>query len=213
MNIDLSGKKVVILADGTFPQHSIPLSELHRADFIACCDGAADRLLAYGLGPGLIIGDFDSLKNDYRNRFPGLMVADNDQEINDLTKAVQWCKRHRASSAVILGATGKREDHTLGNISLLSDYGRLMEVKMITDTGILIPVYSDCRIDTFTGQKISIFSLDSDITVSAEGLEYPVDRLMLNSWWRASLNRASGNNVYIHVNNGRLILYLGHDTL
>lgn len=47
----------------------------------------------------------------------------------------------------ILGATGKREDHTLGNISLLFDYMRQgLDVTMQTDYGSFTPCHG--RFDT-----------------------------------------------------------------
>ena len=53
--------KTVILANGEFPTHEIPLQILNEADFIICCDGASQNLLDYGLKPNLIIGDLDSV--------------------------------------------------------------------------------------------------------------------------------------------------------
>ena len=39
-----------------------------------------------------------------------------------------------------MGATGKQEDHTLGNISLLIDYMKAgAQVTMLTDHGMFIP--------------------------------------------------------------------------
>ncbi|MDM8004372.1 MAG: hypothetical protein QUS66_15985, partial [Bacteroidota bacterium] len=53
--------KTVILANGTFPSHPVPLARLHETDMIICCDGAAGKLVAHGLEPGIIIGDLDSV--------------------------------------------------------------------------------------------------------------------------------------------------------
>ena len=47
-----------------------------------------------------------------------------DQETNDQTKAVNFLLAQGKRRIAIIGATGNREDHTLGNISLLSDYLR-----------------------------------------------------------------------------------------
>ena len=51
----------VILADGSFPVHRIPISYLREAEHIICCDGSAERLLVTGLEPEAIVGDLDSL--------------------------------------------------------------------------------------------------------------------------------------------------------
>ena len=60
-----------------------------------------------------------------------------DQEINDLTKSVRFAHTQGYREVLILGATGLREDHTLGNISLLMDYAHLFKrVEMLSDYGL-----------------------------------------------------------------------------
>ncbi|MBQ3926716.1 MAG: thiamine diphosphokinase, partial [Bacteroidaceae bacterium] len=51
----------VIVAAGDFPQHPLPLSILHDAPHIICCDGAAQTLISKGIIPHAIVGDGDSL--------------------------------------------------------------------------------------------------------------------------------------------------------
>ena len=48
MNI-FSGIIYVIVADGTFPQHEIPLGYLKNAKRIVCCDGSTESLLMNGM--------------------------------------------------------------------------------------------------------------------------------------------------------------------
>lgn len=213
MEFTLADKRVVILADGTFPVHKEPLRYLREAEYIVCCDGAAGALVGAGLEPALIIGDMDSLPEDIAVRFADRLVRDDDVERNDLTKAVEWCWRHGSSSVIIVGATGKREDHTLGNISLLADYGKMLTVKMITDSAVIIPVYENCKISTFPGQRVSVFSLDSGVPVTSSGLKYPLTGLLLQSWWTATLNASTGNSFSLNFPTARLIIYLGHNDL
>ena len=53
--------KTIILADGNFPVHRIPLGYLRDAQHIICCDGSAENLVMAGLEPEAIVGDLDSL--------------------------------------------------------------------------------------------------------------------------------------------------------
>ncbi len=71
---------------------------------------------------------------------------------------------------VIVGATGKREDHTIGNISLLAEYVREAEVIMVTDTGIFMPAMESIEISSFPGQQVSLFSIDRAIEITSSGL-------------------------------------------
>ena len=54
-------KPLVIVANGKFPDNSVPLEILNNAKYIIACDGATDKLLKNGYKPNLIIGDLDSI--------------------------------------------------------------------------------------------------------------------------------------------------------
>ena len=58
----------VILANGEYPSHEIPLQILHNANYVVCCDGGADAYIAQGCTPDVIIGDGDSLSAENRER-------------------------------------------------------------------------------------------------------------------------------------------------
>lgn len=106
------GKKhVVILADGNFPQTAYPLSLLHKADVIICCDGAIVKLLKYtNLQADYIVGDMDTLDEENKRRFKDIIHHNPDQETNDQTKAVQHLHTLGMRRIAIVGATGKREE-------------------------------------------------------------------------------------------------------
>ena len=196
-----------IVADGIFPQHEIPLNYLKNARRIVCCDGSAASLVLAGMEPEAIVGDMDSLNDDLANRFADRIFRDENQETNDLTKVVMWCRENNYKDIVIVGATGKREDHTLGNISLLAEYAKDMNVIMVTDTGILRPFLSDAEISSFLGQQVSIFSIDPETEVTSHGLRYPLTNTKITNWWFATLNEALGENFSLKFKKGRIIVY------
>lgn len=114
--------------------------------FTVCCDGAADRYLASGRVPDRIVGDGDSLSVENQKRYASIIRYNPDQETNDQTKAVNYLMEKGFRRIAIVGATGRREDHTLGNISLLMEYMRMgAEVRMYTDYGFFVPMKGDCR--------------------------------------------------------------------
>lgn len=200
--------ETVILADGSFPQHEIPLRCLREASRIICCDGAARSLLSSGLEPFAIVGDCDSLDPEIITRFADRIYKDDDQETNDLTKAVMWCHKSGFNDLIIVGATGKREDHTVGNISLLAEYIRMVKVIMITDTGIFYPLTESCRVPSVKGQQVSLFTFDPETEISATGLKYPLIRRKLTIWWEATLNEATGDNFELEFDRGVVIVYM-----
>lgn len=200
--------KIIVVADGSFPEHDIPMGYLKKASRIICCDGSAESLVTAGYTPDAIVGDMDSLPEDLKSRFADRLYPDESQDTNDLTKAVMWCSKMNYSDIVILGGTGKREDHTLGNISLLAEYAESVNIRMITDTGTFIPFLQSCNVSTFKGQQVSVFSIDPETEISSEGLKYPLARLKIKNWWVATLNEALGDNFSLEFMGGRVIVYL-----
>ena len=197
-----------IVADGTFPQHEIPLEYLKNAKRIVCCDGSTESLLLSGMLPDAIVGDLDSLSDELVTRFADRIHLDESQDTNDLTKAVTWCREAGYKDIVIVGATGKREDHTLGNVSLLADYIEEVNVIMVTDTGIFRPLLKGTVILSFPGQQVSIFSIDPGTEVTSHGLRYTLTRSRITNWWFATLNEALGDSFSLEFSDGRLIVYL-----
>lgn len=200
--------KTVILANGTYPTHAVPVRYLEEADLIVCCDGAAEKLVSHGMEPGIITGDLDSVSPELKRKYENILVQDDDQETNDLTKAVKWCVSQRIKEIAILGATGIREDHTLGNISLLADYNRDLKAIMLTDTGSFRVFDRTITIDSFQGQQVSLFSIDPDLAVTSSGLLYPLNDLKLTSWWRGTLNEAMGDSFTLIFEGGELIVFM-----
>lgn len=197
--------EAVILGNGDYPSHSYPLNVLRQAPYVVCCDGAADEYIRHGFLPDAIIGDGDSLSPENREKFATIFHQVKDQETNDQTKAVRFLKAQGKQQIAIIGGTGKREDHTLGNISLLTDYMQEgLKVRMITDHGIFIPA---CNTQVFTsepGQQVSIFNFGAK-GLKAEGLIYPLSDF--NNWWQGTLNETSGTKFRIQAI-GMYIIFL-----
>ena len=110
----------VIVANGIFPSHPVPLAILQNANHVVACDGAVIHVPQ----AEAVVGDGDSVPAEYHSR----LIQVDEQEDNDLTKATRYCLAQGWHYIAYLGATGLREDHTLGNISLLMRYYREMDV-------------------------------------------------------------------------------------
>lgn len=111
----------VIVANGIFPSHPVPLAILQSANHVVACDGAVIHVPQ----AEAVVGDGDSVPAEYHSR----LIQVDEQEDNDLTKATRYCLAQGWHHIAYLGATGLREDHTLGNISLLMRYYREMDVE------------------------------------------------------------------------------------
>ncbi|MBO7479625.1 MAG: thiamine diphosphokinase [Bacteroidales bacterium] len=196
----------VILAHGEFPSSDRTLGILKQADRIICCDGAAERLLEEGIVPDLIVGDMDSLPEALQQRYADIICRDSDQETNDLTKAFNAAVEPLPDTIHILGATGKREDHTLANVSLLADYAEALagsgcDIDMITESGVFRAFCAkDASFSCPLGVEISIFAFDNTLQMSCEGLFYKTDRVTFDTLWKATLNHSIAEQFSLHLN-------------
>ncbi len=193
----------VILAAGNYPEHEIPLRILQEAETVVCCDSAAERYLAEGNVPTAIVGDGDSLSEELKLQYASIWHHEVEQDTNDLSKAMRFLTRQGIKQFAILGATGKREDHTLGNISLLIDFMQQgLDVQMFTNHGVFIPCQGQRSFQVEIGQQVSIISFGAQ-GFKAQGLKYPLHDF--TNWWQGTLNEATETEVTIYAQGDYLV--------
>ena len=202
-------KKVdaIILANGDYPSADVPVQLLKEAPYVVCCDGGANEYIEKGYTPDIIIGDGDSLSEENRRLYADLIHHNPDQETNDQTKAIQFLLSQGKKRIAIVGATGKREDHTIGNISLLMEYMRMgVEVCMYTDYGVFVPCKDTCVFECRPGQQVSIFNFTAK-GLKSKGLAYPI--YDFTSWWQGTLNRCIDASFTIEAE-GEYLVFLNY---
>lgn len=192
----------VILANGCFPSHALPLSVLKHASHVVACDGAISRYPQ----AEIVVGDGDSVPAEYHQR----LVQVDEQEDNDLTKATRYCLQHGWSRIAYLGTTGQREDHTLGNISLLMRYYRDMGVEavMFTDYGYFTPACGSYTFRSIPRQQVSIFNFGCS-RIESEGLKW--QSYAYQELWQGTLNEARSDSFTLHTD-GYYLVYQTYDT-
>lgn len=184
----------VVIANGDFPTHAVPLALIGGARMLVACDAAGEQLLRRGIVPTAIVGDCDSMSDAFRQQYKDIIYRVDEQNYNDLTKATRFCISRGCRHIAYVGCTGKREDHTLGNISLLHFFLCELHIApvMFTDYGTFVPAFGETSFRTFARQQISIFNL-SCTHLEGEGLRwqpYPFKAL-----WQGTLNEATGDAV------------------
>lgn len=218
------GKSIVILCDGVFPKTEYPRYLMRMADFIICCDGALVKFLRNSKAifgeerlPDLVIGDMDTLSMKMQKKYAHIIRKEEEQEHNDQTKAVRWAISNieDIEYIYILGATGGRPEHTVGNAGLLMEYTRMFDLEgrgimmeSVSDFGTMFAVTDTVSLDCGEGRQISIFSPDNTLKISSEGLAWPTDEVVFDNWWKATLNRASQDTVKLTFSHKSLALIM-----
>ncbi|MGN1215152.1 MAG: thiamine diphosphokinase [Candidatus Cryptobacteroides sp.] len=221
--------QAVIIGNGTFPAKEYPRQLLRQADLIVCCDGGFRSFLRNrkaiwgdsGKLPDVVIGDMDSLSGKLRNEYSDLIVEVASQDDNDQTKAVRHiAENHPEVDTIhILGATGKRECHTIGNLSLLMEYARTFGMggdpqeggifmDMVSDYSTAFAITSSCELWVGQGRNVSIFSPDNSLRIRSEGLVWPTDDVRFDNWWKATLNRASSDSIRLTFSHESMALVI-----
>ena len=207
--------RIAIIANGEFPGTDFPRYLIATADAVVCCDGAIDNYLDFSDGrlPDAIVGDMDSIVNP--GRFTDIAVKIEEQDDADIAKAVKYaCGRWpEATQIQIFGATGKCEDHTIGNMSLLMEYTRMFDLKdriveMVTDHGTVFAATDTLEMECGTGRKVSIFSPDNSLKIKSSGLQWQTDDVVFDNWWKATLNRAVDDKVRLEFSHRSLALIM-----
>lgn len=212
--MDIQGCECVIVANGSFPSNQIPLAILENAKTVIACDGAIKTLHERGIRPEAVIGDLDSIPDELRRLYADRIHHVEDQEINDLSKSVRFAQANGHKEILILGATGLREDHTLGNISLLLDYATMFNrVEMVSDYGIFTPLLRTTTLPCNPGQQVSLFALYPEGEITTEGLRWTIQQRTLTSWWQGSLNEALEERFTITLTSGARIIVFRAFTL
>ena len=212
------------MGNGQFPKKEYPLYLLESADYVICCDGAIDTYLRHFRGrnlrrPDVVVGDMDSLSKNTAERFRGIAVKIDEQETNDQSKAFHYILEHfpDVDTVHILGATGKREDHTIGNLSLLMEYaremrrqdcGRTVFVDIVSDWSTAFAITDTCTLDVGEGRSVSIICPDNSLNIKSEGLVWPTDNVVFDNLWQATLNRASADRISLTFSHPSIALII-----
>jgi thiamine pyrophosphokinase len=185
--------RTVILAAGNFPaEGSAARRLLACARRVVACDSAADEFLrVFARSPDVVVGDCDSVKLPHPN-----VVRCSEQDTNDLAKAIRYCRSRGWKRLVIVGATGKREDHTLGNIFRALAEG----IEVVADKGTFYPVLAARTLKVRKGAGVSVFAVSPETEMTSKGLEWPLDGVRFEDLYSATLNRAKAGRITVSAN-------------
>ena len=212
------------MCDGVFPKTEYPRYLIRMADFLICCDGALVKFMRNSKAifgeerlPDLVIGDMDTLSQQMQRKYKDIIIKEEEQDHNDQTKAVRWAVNNidDLEHIYILGATGGRPEHTIGNAGLLMEYTRMFDLEgrgiameSVSDYGTMFAVNDTISLDCGEGRQISIFSPDNTLKIRSEGLAWQTEDVVFDNWWKATLNRAVQDTVTLTFSHRSLALIM-----
>ena len=178
-------------------------------DFVICADGGYTSAISHGVRCDLLIGDFDSLGDIPTD----IEILRHPVEKDDTDMRLCYLEgiSRGYTNFAIYGGTGGSLDHTLANISLLSEISQNGGYATLHGDGYIIECISDST-RRFTGspsQRISVFAYGGVAKgVSIKGLKYEAENITLSPFYSLGVsNSFTEKEAEISVSDGTLIIY------
>lgn len=198
----------LVVANGDLPELRIAAA-LAEADYVLAADGGANALIALGIVPNAVLGDFDSLTISLPESVERIDAPD--QNFTDLDKAVGYLLGLGAQRITLAGATGKRLDHTFGTLCVLAKYGRRVSLTLLDNIGAAFLVDKKAEFPTVRAQIVSLLPLGPAGPITTTGLKWNLDGETLSPGVRDGIsNQATGSHVTVSCGAGDLIVYVHH---
>lgn len=177
-------------------------------DYVIAADRGYDSLMAYGVNPDLVVGDFDSL--GYAPSHPNVIHLPVEKDDTDLVFALRQGLERGYRRFVLLGGVGGRLEHTMGNLQLLDWLttqgaqgflaGEKTAATALRDGALTFP--------PTMGGYLSVFCNSGTARgVTLSGLKYPLDNYeMTGSFPIGVSNQFTGVPATVSVDDGCLLL-------
>jgi thiamine pyrophosphokinase len=199
----------VIVSNGFPPGKELLEQELKTADLVIGADGGGNTLIRHGMRPDVVIGDLDSFHRPEGANFE--IIHDPDQETNDLEKALSLAFKKEADTCTVLGAFGKRMDHSLKNLSVLKQFHTNFKELFYKDESLTARLVSSNFMGELPiGSIVSLYPLSGKVTgITTRGLKYPLKGESLENGIRDGTSNENVEREFsITVETGDLIVFI-----
>lgn len=222
--------RAVVVANGEW-NSEWGKQELAAFDLVVAADGGADHILESGYLPHALIGDLDSLKpeNLEKCRKQGIHILQypSEKDETDLELALEYAasrlklmdqagqqepaqkepssnKQEMLKDIWLLGATGGRVDHLLGNLALmLGFFKRGIRIRAKDPYHELWLIRGQEKLKGEKGQELSLIPISEFAVVRTEGLYYPLNNDTLRQdATRGISNVFLGEDAFVDVSEG-----------
>ncbi|MBD3617035.1 MAG: thiamine diphosphokinase [Gracilimonas sp.] len=198
----------VIVSNGFPPTKELLKAEVASADLLIGADGGCITILKHGFAPDAVVGDLDSFEAPESPKFK--VVYKPDQETNDLEKALNYAIEQGVKTCTVLGAFGRRMDHSLKNMSVLNkfhhSFNELIFRDDLFDTVLIEDTFS-AKISV--GNIVSLFPISGEVTgIHTEGLMYALKNENLKNGERdGTSNETITDEFSVQIEDGSLVIF------
>ncbi len=201
-------KRCVIIGGADINNYDTVRKYLSDTDFYIFCDSGLKHINELRVKPDLIVGDFDSHPNP--NLDIETIVLPCEKDDTDTVFAAKEALKRGFDDFLLIGVSGARLDHTIGNVSIL------LMLNADGKKAILVDDYSEMEIVSsepkYIRDSYKFFSL-LNITGKAKGItienaKYPLKNAEINCEYQYGISNEvlAGRTAKVTVKDGNLLL-------
>ena len=206
-------KKCIIIGAGDFNEKRI---NKEKDDLLIIADGGYYNYLKldnYNIDDiDVLVGDFDSLDQKSIKLTPStkIITLNPIKDDTDIVDAVKYGLKDGFNEFYIYGCLGKRIEHSIANIQVLSFIKENNANGYLLDGSLIIRILKNesLVLDSRYKGYISIFSInDKSMGVTLKNLKYELDNYDLSNKFPLGIdNEFIGHESFIEVKDGELLL-------
>ena len=194
------------------------LQEIIKSNYVIGVDRGAYWLITNSAIPNIAIGDFDSVSSkeleEIKKRVKTIIKYPLEKDATDMELAAQHAISLHPKEVVMYGATGRRLDHTVGNIHLLE---RLLEKGI---SGVIRDSNNEVRITSgkITIGKdarygyVSLLPITETVEVTLIGFLYDVSHALIRRGQTLGIsNEIRAEKATIEVHQGKALVIGSRD--
>ena len=201
-------QKAFLLLNGVQPK-KIP--NLDDYGLVCGTDGAYKTFKVHNITPDFISGDFDSLKELPQN----IEVIDTpNQNYTDFDKILQIILDKGFTTVDVYGASGKEQDHFLGNLHTAMQWKEKLQLTFFDDFGYYFLLEKEIEIKNSREKTVSLIPFPNANSITTEGLMYSLENEDLVFGERiGTRNVANSDTVKITYESGNLFIFINDKEL
>ncbi|PQJ75983.1 thiamine diphosphokinase [Polaribacter gangjinensis] len=196
-------QRVFLLLNGEVP---ISFPNIANYSLICATDNAYKELQKRNIKPDFISGDFD---DDFQIPKDIEVIRTPNQDFTDFDKILQILVDKGYKNIDVYGASGKEQDHFLGNLHTAICFKNRLEITFFDNYGTYFLAKKNTNITNCLHKIISLVPLPKATNICTSGLQYPLHNEDLLFGKRiGTRNKAIENEVSISFEEGELVVFI-----
>lgn len=184
---------------------------IQSADTIIACDGAISDCYEHNVAVDFLIGDLDSITNQdlARAEQDGVQIVKVDeQQSNDLSKALRFCQNLSVNKIDIIGIDGGKPDHQMANYFALLEHELPVTLHLNDAIVIAVSKSSPLHHKSNPGVSFSLFSIGQAVKVTIKGAKWELNNHDISPSTMGLHNITTEEELSIHCENGSLLAFI-----